>query len=72
ASRLYNTLSQQLPRPLSSPICTISDTHNADISALIPPGDILIHAGDLTHSGTPHELQITFDWLVSLPHEHKI
>ncbi|KAG1819334.1 Metallo-dependent phosphatase-like protein [Suillus variegatus] len=74
ALRLYNTLSQQLPRPLSSPVRTISisDTHNTDISALIPPGDILIHAGDLTHSGTPRELQVTFDWLVSLPHEHKI
>ncbi|KAG2054268.1 Metallo-dependent phosphatase [Suillus hirtellus] len=74
ASKLYNSLSQQLLRPLSTPVRTIciSDTHNTDISALIPPGDILIHAGDLTHSGTPCELQVTFDWLVSLPHEHKI
>ncbi|KAG1849675.1 hypothetical protein DFJ58DRAFT_662372, partial [Suillus subalutaceus] len=52
-------------------IC-ISDTHNTDISALIPPGDILIHAGCLTHSGTSRELQVTFDWLVPLLHEHKI
>ncbi|KAG1906354.1 metallophosphoesterase domain-containing protein 1 [Suillus fuscotomentosus] len=74
ASKLYNSLSQRMLRPLSTPIRTIciSDTHNTDISALIPPGDILIHAGDLTHSGTPRELQVTFDWLVSLPHEHKI
>ncbi|KAG1865601.1 Metallo-dependent phosphatase-like protein, partial [Suillus tomentosus] len=36
------------------------------------PGDTLIHAGDLTHSGTPRELQVAFDWLVSLPHEDKI
>ncbi|KAG1795531.1 hypothetical protein EV424DRAFT_1648881 [Suillus variegatus] len=74
ASKLYNTLSQQLPRPLSSPVRTIciSDTHSTDISALIPPGDIFIRAGDLTHSGTLRELQVTFDWLVSLPREHKI
>ncbi|KAG2145156.1 hypothetical protein DEU56DRAFT_194992 [Suillus clintonianus] len=39
---------------------------------MILPGDILIHAGDLTHSGTPRELQDTFDWLVSLLREHKI
>ncbi|KIK36615.1 hypothetical protein CY34DRAFT_504443 [Suillus luteus UH-Slu-Lm8-n1] len=74
ASKLYNHLSQQLSRRSVSPVRTIciSDTHNTDVSALIPPGDILIHAGDLTHSGTPRELQATFDWLVSLPHEHKI
>ncbi|KAG2145152.1 Metallo-dependent phosphatase-like protein, partial [Suillus clintonianus] len=50
----------------------ISDTHNTDISSLILPGDILIHAGDLTHSGTPREFQDTFDWLVSILREHKI
>ncbi|KAG2058215.1 hypothetical protein BDR06DRAFT_1018458 [Suillus hirtellus] len=31
-----------------------------------------VFSRDLTHSGTPRELQVTFDWLVSLPHEHKI
>ncbi|KAG1795389.1 uncharacterized protein HD556DRAFT_1442233 [Suillus plorans] len=62
ASNLYNILSQQLPRPLSSPVRTIcvSGTHNTDISALIPPGDILIHAGDITHSGTPREHGIIY------------
>ncbi|KAG0707876.1 metallophosphoesterase domain-containing protein 1 [Suillus ampliporus] len=78
ASKLYGRLSRQQlhpsPPPSFSPVRTIciSDTHNTDISPLIPPGDILIHAGDLTHSGTPPELQVTFDWLGSLPHEHKI
>ncbi|KAG1720589.1 metallophosphoesterase domain-containing protein 1 [Suillus lakei] len=74
ASKLYDHLSQHLPRRSFSPVRTIciSDTHNTDISSLIPPGDILIHAGDLTHSGTLPELQVTFDWLGSFPHEHKI
>lgn len=74
ASKLYNRISQQVPRRSFSPVRTIciSDTHNTDVSVLIPPGDILIHAGDLTHSGTPRELQVAFDWLVSLPHERKI
>ncbi|KAG1727049.1 hypothetical protein EDD22DRAFT_974190 [Suillus occidentalis] len=34
----------------------------------MPRGDILIHAGDLTHSGTPRELQDTFDWLTDEGH----
>ncbi|KAG0692432.1 metallophosphoesterase domain-containing protein 1 [Suillus ampliporus] len=79
ASKLYGHLSRQppphpSPPPSFSPVRTIciSDTHNTDISSLIPPGDILIHAVDLTHSRTPPELQVTFDWLGSLPHEHKI
>ena len=34
-------------------IC-ISDTHNAQVP--VPAGDVLIHAGDLTQSGTMKEL----------------
>lgn len=48
----------------------ISDTHNHQIE--IPPGDILIHAGDATNTGTIDELQDFFIWFSSLPHEHKI
>jgi hypothetical protein len=33
---------------------------------------ILIHAGDLTNSGTVSEIQATIDWIASLPHRHKI
>lgn len=38
----------------------------------IPPGDILIHAGDLTNSGSIPTIQKQIDWLASLPHKHKI
>ena len=38
----------------------------------VPTGDILIHAGDLTRSGTAQELGRTLDWLRSLPHPHKV
>ena len=61
-----------VPNPPSSAISVvcISDTHNSQIE--VPPGDILICAGDSTQSGTLDELQTTIDWLRSLPHPHKI
>lgn len=50
-------------------IC-VSDTHNA--TPALPPGDILIHAGDLTVHGTFDEVQAQLHWLPSQPHIHKI
>lgn len=60
------------PKPQSPPIVVvcISDTHNTQ--AAIPPGDLLIHAGDLTQSGTLSELQATIDWIKRQPHIHKV
>lgn len=52
-----------------SVVC-ISDTHNSQPD--IPLGDILIHAGDLTQSGSFKELQAALDWLKSQPHPHKL
>lgn len=42
-------------------IVCISDTHNQ--TPKLPPGDIFIHAGDLTKQGSPEELQRAFHWL---------
>ena len=39
----------------------ISDTHNHTLS--LPEGDVLIHAGDLTMSGSLHELSKQAAWL---------
>ncbi|KAJ5429160.1 hypothetical protein N7491_006176 [Penicillium cf. griseofulvum] len=39
---------------------------------IIPRGDILIHAGDLTSDGSLAELQITLNWLQAQPHHVKI
>ena len=50
-------------------IC-ISDTHCKTED--IPPGDLLIHAGDFANAGTAAEITKQFDWLSSLPHTHKI
>lgn len=38
----------------------------------VPDGDILIHGGDLTQSGSFKELQEALDWLRSQPHHTKI
>ncbi|KAL2813446.1 Metallo-dependent phosphatase-like protein [Aspergillus granulosus] len=51
-------------------VVCISDTHNA--TPPLPPGDILIHAGDLTAHGTFDELQAQLWWLSAQPHTHKI
>ncbi|KAL4945359.1 Metallo-dependent phosphatase-like protein [Aspergillus oleicola] len=51
-------------------IVCISDTHNNQPS--LPSGDVLIHAGDLTETGSFDELQDQITWLDSQPHRHKI
>lgn len=51
-----------------SVVC-ISDTHNSQPA--LPDGDILIHAGDLTQSGSLSEMQTALAWLRSQPHPHK-
>ena len=59
-------------QPLSDAVSVVcvSDTHNNQPA--LPDGDILIHAGDLTQSGTFEETQAALDWLKSQPHRHKI
>ncbi|KAH9931715.1 Metallo-dependent phosphatase [Epithele typhae] len=47
----------------------ISDNHS-DLCR-VPDGDVLLHAGDLTKHGTWKDLDITLQWLKSLPHRAK-
>ncbi len=51
-------------------VVCISDTHSQYPS--IPNGDLLIHAGDLTNSGSRSDIQKTINWLNTLPHLHKV
>ncbi|KAG6015379.1 hypothetical protein E4U54_003586 [Claviceps lovelessii] len=51
-------------------VVCLSDTHNTRPS--VPPGDILIHAGDLTENGSFEEVQSGLRWLSGQPHRHKI
>jgi hypothetical protein len=48
----------------------VSDTHSRTFP--LPGGDVLIHAGDLCSWGSVKQLQVTMDWLVSLPHSKKM
>lgn len=52
----------------------ISDTHNATAngSFKLPPGDVLIHAGDLTNQGSFSELQKAVRWIEEADFEAKI
>lgn len=52
-------------------VVCISDTH-LDHDFVIPSGDLLIHAGDLTSMGTFMEIKNAGEWLASQPHPHKI
>ncbi|XP_033100123.1 metallophosphoesterase MPPED2-like isoform X2 [Anneissia japonica] len=64
----------QMPKPEGHTrfVC-ISDTHSRhDHMPPIPPGDVLLHAGDFTNIGMPQEVVAFNDFLGTLPHEHKI
>ena len=50
----------------------MADTHGFQKMLQVPDGDLLIHAGDLTQRGTFPQLEEVRDWLLSLPHAHKI
>jgi hypothetical protein len=48
----------------------ISDTHSRKFR--IPPGDVLLHAGDLSSWGEFDQLDGTIQWLKSLNHPTKM
>ncbi|KAI1498721.1 calcineurin-like phosphoesterase [Biscogniauxia marginata] len=52
-------------------IVFLSDTHESVVEK-VPDGDLLIHCGDLVNDGTAASIQKQIDWLVSLPHQHKV
>ena len=64
----HSFLSDLLKDPVS--IVCVSDTHGS-LPAL-PDGDVLIHAGDLTQSGSLKELQVAIAWLREQTHAIKI
>lgn len=50
----------------------MSDTHNYHNDVDVPDGDILVHAGDFTLTGTLNEVVEFNDWLGKLDHNFKI
>ncbi|RMJ17438.1 hypothetical protein CDV36_002860 [Fusarium kuroshium] len=51
-------------------VVCISDTHNT--RPILPRGDLLIHAGDLTENGSFEEVQAGLKWLSDQPHRYKV
>ncbi len=49
----------------------LSDTHGRH-DVHVPDGDVLVHAGDLTGSGSLAEIAKAHAWLADLPHAHKV
>jgi Icc-related predicted phosphoesterase len=52
-------------------VVCISDTHDIDYP-ILPEGDLLIHAGDVSLDGSPQEVQRFLDWFGEQPHKRKI
>lgn len=50
----------------------ISDTHNKHRNLQLPPGDVLIHAGDFTALGSYKEIANFFQWFSEQPHRYKV
>lgn len=53
-------------------VVAFSDTHGYHRLHPVPPGDVLVHAGDLTKYGELDEIDDFDDFLASLPHRHKL
>lgn len=53
-------------------IVCLSDTHNQLHKIDVPPGDLLLHAGDLTGHGSLKEIARADRELAKLPHRHKV
>lgn len=75
ANCIYKSVSLSIEAEIRNPIriVCISDTHNTHHDQpTIPSGDVLIHAGDLTQSGSVEELDNALAWLNQQTHPNKI
>ncbi|MFH1438051.1 MAG: metallophosphatase domain-containing protein [Pseudomonadota bacterium] len=50
----------------------VSDTHGYHRNMTIPDGDVFVHAGDFTVSGSLEDADEFNDFLGALPHPHKV
>jgi len=53
-------------------IVCMSDVHSHQDAVVVPEGDLLIVAGDLTKRGKPAEIKAFDRWLVAQPHRYKV
>lgn len=59
-----------MPQHEQITIVCISDTHNT--KPVLPSGDLLLHAGDLSNNGSFEEIQAQLHWLSAQPHSQKV
>lgn len=57
---------------MSLTLVVISDTHGLHDVLEVPPGDVLIHAGDITRRGDLEDLRAFDRFLAGLDHPHKL
>jgi Icc-related predicted phosphoesterase len=50
----------------------ISDTHCRHRNIKLPKGDVLLHAGDISHKGSKREIEDFLDWFGKLSYPYKI
>lgn len=50
----------------------LSDTHSKTSQLSVPPGDVLLHAGDFSNVGLPGDIEKFNAFLGSLPHPYKV
>ena len=53
-------------------IVCISDTHGRHEDVILPDGDVLIHAGDVSSSGQTFQIEFFLKWFSNQPHKYKI
>lgn len=53
-------------------VIALSDTHGLHEELIVPKGDVLIHAGDITDHGTKEEVISFLNWFEKQAHEYKI
>ena len=68
--KMYARKPKLTPPPDPIRVVFISDTHNT--RPVLPDGDLLIHAGDLTENGSFDEVQAELNWLSSQLHKYKV
>jgi len=64
-------LSQPVKEGFLRVVC-LSDTHNKHDQLEVPLGDVLVHAGDFSSTGTPDQLQRFAEFMAAQPHKHKL
>ncbi|HYG50365.1 MAG TPA: metallophosphatase domain-containing protein [Flavobacteriales bacterium] len=50
----------------------ISDTHGKHARLNLPPGDVLIHAGDVSGRGIEHEIMDFLQWFAKQPFKYRV